>query len=354
MLLHGPHNFGNHTAGMKKLTLMAILAFATVFPGLRIADAASAPQPHVEFAFTDKDFGTVKMGQAVSLEFQIRNTGSATLIIKEARHSLPQIKIRYGPKIAPGGTGKITVQIDTSQIAGEIGDTIALLLNDPDQPSAFLTVKGVVVPPVDIIPRPVVFFSVYQGEAAERSLIVTNNQERPLAISRLEPQGDHFKAVVESLEAGRRYQLRVTVPSDATPGRYRESVILHTDDPKYARLSVAVNVLVKRDVHVTREDLNFGQLDLTQLRQNSTLLPLLTKTFLIKRRAGEMAILEIETDIPFLEIVQDPPERSQTFRIDVGLNMDRIVPGTIDGTIRIKTDDTEFPELTLPVRGEVH
>ena len=43
----------------------------------------------------------------------------------------------------------------------------------------------------------------------------------------------------------------------------------------------------------------------------------------------------------------------QKFRFDVGLDMDRIVPGHIDGTIIIKTDDPEFPELVVPVRGEI-
>ena len=54
-----------------------------------------------------------------------------------------------------------------------------------------------------------------------------------------------------------------------------------------------------------------------------------------------------------MDIQQDPPERGQIFQFDVGLDMDRMVPGKIDGTIIIKTDDPEFPELVIPVRGEI-
>ena len=66
-----------------------------------------------------------------------------------------------------------------------------------------------------------------------------------------------------------------------------------------------------------------------------------------------MTITSVTTDVPFLDIQQDPPERGQIFRFDVGLDVDRIVPGVIDGSIIIKTDDPEYPELVVPVRGEI-
>jgi len=62
----------------------------------------------------------------------------------------------------------------------------------------------------------------------------------------------------------------------------------------------------------------------------------------------------VSTDVPFLLIGQDPTAQSQIFRFDVGLVVDRLKPGKIDGSVRILTDDSDFPEITLPVRGEVH
>jgi hypothetical protein len=129
-------------------------------------------------------------------------------------------------------------------------------------------------------------------------------------------------------------------------------VDLLTDDPAHPRLRVAVNVLVKADVYVNREEVNFGQVDLARLKRNPTLLNLVTQTFLVKRREGDMAITSVESDVPFLEITRDPTERSQIFRFDVAPGLDRIEPGRIDGSIRIRTDDPKFPELVIPVRGE--
>jgi hypothetical protein len=54
-----------------------------------------------------------------------------------------------------------------------------------------------------------------------------------------------------------------------------------------------------------------------------------------------------------LAVTQSPTTRSDVFRIDVALRSDSIRTGRVDGSIRIRTDDRRFPELIVPVRGEV-
>ena len=46
-------------------------------------------------------------------------------------------------------------------------------------------------------------------------------------------------------------------------------------------------------------------------------------------------------------------EASEAFRIDVALIKERLQPGPIGGSIRILTDDKQFPEIVVPVRGEI-
>lgn len=84
------------------------------------------------------------------------------------------------------------------------------------------------------------------------------------------------------------------------------------------------------------------------------LLNLLGQTFLVKTRQGEISLTSVGSDLDFLEIRQFPPEgKSATFRIDVGLKHAKLRPGPISGSIRIATSDPRFPELTVPVRGEI-
>jgi hypothetical protein len=183
---------------------------------------------------------------------------------------------------------------------------------------------------------------------------IVNNEEQPLNITRIEPAGTHFTAALESVTPGKVQRLRVTVPPDTVPGRYREAVYLHTDHPLHAKLRVGVNVLVKNDLYVIPETMELGRVGLDSLTRNPERLKSLGRTFLVKKRHGEFEIKSITSDVPALRITQSPAAgTSGTFRIDVSLDRNGLNPGTIDGSLRIKTDDSEFPELVVPVSGEL-
>jgi hypothetical protein len=80
----------------------------------------------------------------------------------------------------------------------------------------------------------------------------------------------------------------------------------------------------------------------------------LTQTFMVKKREGQFEIKSLESDLPFLSLTRSPGTGGSTgFRIDVGMRSAMLRPGKIKGTIHIQTDDTRFPELTIPVSAEV-
>jgi hypothetical protein len=55
-----------------------------------------------------------------------------------------------------------------------------------------------------------------------------------------------------------------------------------------------------------------------------------------------------------VRISQEPVgNKSGTFRIDVSLDRDQLKPARLSGSLRIKTDSAEFPELVVPIRGEL-
>lgn len=329
------------------------LIFGLALAVAPLPSTASTDAPRAVFASTIYDFGTVKQGQEIAHTFILRNEGTEPLKISHAELSGRDLTARFKPLIGAGQESQVTLTWDTSQVKREVEGQAIIYLNDPDQPQVTLFLKGVVVPPIDILPYAAVFFSVFNGETKDRSVTVVNNQERPLTITSLERDGKHFEAVVETIVPGKQHELRVTLPAGVPTGRYKEAVTLLTDDPAHPKLRVVVNLLVKPDIYVSPLDVDFGRVNLDRLRKTPSMLPFLTQLFLISRREGEMTITSVTTDVPFLDIQQDPPERGQIFRFDVGLDMERIVPGKIDGTIIIKTDDPEYPELIVPVRGVI-
>ena len=224
-----------------------------------------------------------------------------------------------------------------------------LEVNDPATPQITLVLKGVVKPGIEFLPYQAIFASVYKGESGHRSVRIVNNRERPLGITRVEQQGEHFHAGIKPVESGKLYELEVTVPATVPPGRYTEAVFLYTDDPTMPRLMVPVNVLVKPDLYANPETVDFGRVALKELADNPSVLDLLTQSVIVRKRAGNFSITNVTSDIPFVTIRRSPEGEgsSEVFRIDVALMKDRLRPGSISGSLRILTDDKQFPELIV-------
>jgi len=297
------------------------------------------------------DFGRVESGTALEHKFALRNTGSAPLRIENVQLSGKELKARIPQAIAPGETGELIALIDTQSVAGPWKWSLMLQTNDETTPVVVYNIQAYVYAPLEIDPLEL-YFSLYDDETAAKSITITNHQTPPLAIKGVEKKGSHFTTALSTVEAGRKYQLQVTVPKSAGPGRYLEAVRLQTDDPKHPIVQVGVNVFVKRDVYVFPDSASFGQVAMQQAKNPNASGPL-TQTLLIKKRAGDFAITGIETNIPFVSIQKTPSGRAGTFRLDIGLSAEELKTGAFNGEIKIKTDAPGFPNLIVPVTGEI-
>jgi hypothetical protein len=80
----------------------------------------------------------------------------------------------------------------------------------------------------------------------------------------------------------------------------------------------------------------------------------LSQTFFVKSRMGTFRIVGVRSDVAALDIRVAPTGgASGSFQIDAGLRPAALVPGALDGTITIETDDPEFRTLTVRVHGKV-
>ena len=338
--------FGRHISG----AIPIVIAVLAVLLPLDSPGAESLPR--ASFEKVEHDFGRVEKGEVLSHNFTVRNLGDAPLRFEGTRTSLPDITVRMPATVAPGSIGTVKVEWDTGRIKRDVEAEISLQSNDPGGP-ALLLLKALVIPPIDVVPYSAVFFSVFEGEEETQTLSIVNHQTHDLNITAVHSNSSHVEPLLEADKPGRRYLLNIALRSTPPPGRYREALYLETDDPAHPRLKVLVNVLVKEDVHVTAKGISFGLLSKAELLKNPSTADFLIQSFLVKRRQGSMTILDAVSNLPFLEITHSPEGASQTFRIDVGLAVKRLEAGKIAGTVRILTDDPKYPEIALPVRGEV-
>jgi len=329
------------------IRILVILGLLCLYLPAQTADPAG-----VIFPETTYDFGTVKQGSIVVHSFAVKNIGTAPVTIKNVQLSIPGMNARFRPVLAPDSEGTITLGWDTSHSTGEMDGEATVLFGDGSEQRETLLLKGIVRPPLEILPYPAIFLSAFHGEDTECRLKIVNNVEEPVAISLSATEGKHFVASLTTVQPGKVYELVARIPSAALPGRYDEELALSTSNPKLAGFTIPVHVFVKPDLYANPETIDFGAVSAEELRKNPASRELSTQTFLVKKRNGEFEINKVESDLEGLEVRKDPPRgKSSTYRVDVALDPRKLKLGKIAGFVKIFTNDQEFPLIKIPVRG---
>jgi hypothetical protein len=309
----------------------------------------------VESPETTYDFGAVPQGTKIVHRFAIHNSTSVPVTVQGLEFSMPGMTARFGALIAPGLDRSIAIEWDTSRVAGEIEGQAIVHFGDTSQAPVTFRLRGVVQPPLEILPFPAIFLSAFQGEDIERRLKIVNHQGQPTVVSLSQPAIKHFTATLKELERGKTYEVVAKIPPGVLPGRYDEELALSTNDPKSARLTIPVHLFVKANLYANPDAIDFGSVSADATRKDSAPRELSIQTFLVKKRDGVFAITKMRSDLETLELRRDPTNGdSSTYRIDVALNPKTIKVGKLEGFIEIDTDDKDFPHIKIPVTGRVY
>ena len=289
--------------------------------------------------------GNVKQGDVLEHRFLIRNPEHSSVKIRIADLSLPGLKARMPQEIPAGDRGWITVTWDTRSVQGDM--TAEVLLRIDEKESVILSLSAMVIPPVAILPYPAVFMSGFRDESVKRTLEIVNNDTRPLNIVRLAREnGDSFQsysAAVRTLEPGRRYELDIELKPTAPMGKSQDTLNVMTDYPGSAVIHIPVNLLVKTDVYVNPEAVDFG---LVTAQTPSS------ESFMLKTRRRPIKVLAVTSDLSFLRVSTgdpDTPQWTHEFKVEID---GKLASGPFSGMIYIKTDDPSFPEMKASVEGE--
>ncbi|MEW5854772.1 MAG: DUF1573 domain-containing protein [Myxococcota bacterium] len=329
--------------------LLAVAAAATLVTSYFWGDAQPRPRPTHALVH---DFGEVQQGEVVSHTFTVHNPLEKAVSIERVDCSVPGLSARFKSTLAPGHDGAIHVSWDTGAMDGEMQGQATVRFHDDQLPAVVLTLTGHVSTLLEVVPGRAAYFSVYQGETAQRRIRLVSHDAALLRIEKLEAHGTHFTASVADLPPGPEAAVDVVVPSGLAPGRFVESLVVRTNHPVVTEVRLAVNVLVKAHVHVSPEVVDFGQVSLSQLSRMPTLTELATQTVIIRKRQGPLTIHAISTDLP-LSVDVFPSDDGSAFRLDFRLNPTELNPGPLQGVVEIETDDAEHPQLRVPVRGRV-
>jgi hypothetical protein len=148
---------------------------------------------------------------------------------------------RYDRVIPPGGTGEITLQIDTSRVRGEFQKKAIVWSNDLERKSIALYLTGEVKPHISLEPGGYLSLWGTEGQVPREHLDIINNHKSPMKITGVDSDlKDHIEWHIEETKPGSAYRLEVEDISK-TAGDYTGHLIISTDNPKKPQLIIIIN-----------------------------------------------------------------------------------------------------------------
>ncbi|HKB78472.1 MAG TPA: DUF1573 domain-containing protein [Thermoanaerobaculia bacterium] len=349
------------------LALSAGLASAQSSAKSATSDDAEK-QPRLTIVEPLKEYGQIAKGDKLDWSFLVKNTGDSDLQIIAAKPSCGCTVTDFDKVIKPGESGKVTAHIDTSAFSGPIAKTITLETNDPNTPTAQLTVHAIVKPYVEAYPAGFVRFNLLQGEVGTQSITLYSDEDTPFQIDNIrvpvDPatnkpvdwinvathKMDESERVQDVGKAGQnQYRIDISVGGpDAKIGPMADRIYIFTNSKHQPEYPISVTGVIRPTYHVEPTALNFGE-----VAPND---PAATRSVLLHsnnlKAPESFTVTRAESSTPSITTAIKALAQKGDYEVTLQV-APNAKPGDIDATVKIYTSDKITPVVTLPVKGTV-
>jgi hypothetical protein len=341
-------------AGSPGFLLLAVLGIASGCLAAGFAPAGpvdargSQSQPSataLRFEPMQRDLGSVETGKSVAIRFAVRNAGHRAVRILNIEGECGCLRVHGPGALAAGGSGAIQARFEPMPLwSGRVEKVITLQTDEPGHPVTQLRLTANVIPYIRIEPAYPVEIRYEPGGRYQVELRLTPRAGRSVTIG--PPKGPPSKLVSARLtppgpaDRAGTYRLRLEVGPVQGPGDLTETLQLPTSEPHLGMLPVTVNILAAkgpvaspRQVYAPAIEAGARGTDLTK--------------FQLFSRSSEFHLLRIETGNPNLaaRVTEKTPGRAYeiTLRYTGGWR-----PGSVEITLKVRTDDPDWPVVEVP------
>lgn len=339
------------------MTSKSIKTISISFAIMMFAAAAIAA-PRMTIVEPIKDFGTVPKGEMLTYKFQIKNTGDQNLEILRVQPACGCTVANYDAVIKPGETGHVEANVDTTSFSGPINKAVTIQTNDPDTPTAQVSVRATVKPYVEAYPAGFVRFNVLQGNTDKRSVVLYSEEDEPFEIESVEVPGDWVKVDFAPVPASERapvgregqsqYKVEVVIGGPTAPvGPLMEKIKIHTNSTHQPEYLLSLSGVVRPSYNVSPTVLNFGEVN----PKASEAVRIVTVSTNNTESPAAFTVTKVESSNPQINAAARPTAPGQ-YEVEVRLSGEAAA-GAVDGDLKIYTSDLATPVITIPVKGLV-
>lgn len=205
----------------------------------------SCPQPTFNFGSRDNS-------ETVKHTFMVKNEGTSTLNINRVKPACGCTVANISSKVlAPGESAEITASLNLKGRRGLQTKPMTVYSNDPVKPQFKLTLTGTAVSEIGLSPTAVSMGRLEEGQRVTKNITLTNNGQTPVKITKIESVSNLVSHEIETVEAGKKYIIKVTNNGNIPPGRLSDNLVITTDSAKAPTHRVAVYGTVLDKLSIT-------------------------------------------------------------------------------------------------------
>jgi hypothetical protein len=302
----------------------------------------AAGVPDMVFASPNIDFGRVKAGEIVDLEFEFSNPGTAPLVIERVKATCGcTVTGEFDQELAPGAQGKIPVRFESKKFKGKLSKALIAFTNVPGKEQIRFSLSGDVWQPIHITPGSAAFGSAKANEAETREITIANNLPEPLELKELRCDNDRFAVTLDAIEAGKLFRVTVTTVPPLTERFTRGIITVTTNVPDIPMIELVASAYVPPPVLVTPSMLRFPSVVAKEMKRY---------VYVRHSKGRQMKLEDVKVDDDRLDIkvIDDRPE-GQAYRIIVTAP-EGYTLGEKGALLTFKTDEPEFPIGRVPLQ----
>lgn len=248
--------------------------------------------------------------------------------------------------LSPGEEGILDITFDGLNRSAEQEKTVRVTTNDPEREVVVVTIRAYVRTALSLEPQTARVGSIGFDEERVIRLKLTFEDPEKVAVERIQASAPGISGrIVDDAERAGGKILEVRFASGRTPGKFEETLTLHTTSPVRPRVDVPVIGRVLGDIRLEPEAIGFQ----SGGKPNPAAKPLSVRVSSVGGKSFRITGLEDTSGFLRTEIEEEQPGVSYLISIDLAVDGPQPVPSRFNGTLRIMTDDPDQPVLDLPV-----
>ncbi|HYU35441.1 MAG TPA: DUF1573 domain-containing protein [Thermoanaerobaculia bacterium] len=328
------------------LALCAVLLVATTL-------LAQAGKPKAVPVEPIKDAGVVPKGDKVANDFVIRNEGDAPLQITDVRASCGCTVVDFDKVIAPGQTGKVHAEVDTTTFNGPISKGVTVFTNDPEHAQIELTLRANVEPYIQAKPGYARYITV-QGEEKTGTISQTIWSPDGTSFDVLKVDSPYPFLTTTYREAkpeeripdveGKQWRLEMALSNDAPVGALADYVRITTNHPKQKLVTIPISGFVRPVIAVTPDVADFGEIELKE--------PLIRELNVRNFATEPIKITSAEGSLPGMKAAVEPLKDGHEYTVRLTLSP-QMAKGPFNGKLMLHTDSPKKPVVEVEMHGTV-